>query len=95
MLKCTGFHPNRNPKILFVNKQQIEMPYHVILSDSDEESVVGVYPTLEEAKQHLAEVRYYPSYRRSEESLDISEDGMTGTGYDCEGGDFTYTIKIA
>lgn len=71
------------------------MPYHVILSDSDEESVVGVYPTLEEAKQHLVAVRYYPSYRRSAECLDISEDGMTGTGYDSEDGNFTYSIKTA
>lgn len=32
------------------------MPYHVILSDSDEDSVVGIYSTLEEAKQHLRDV---------------------------------------
>lgn len=70
------------------------MPYHVILTDTDEESVVGIYPTLEEAKQHLQNVRYYPSYRRSEESLDIAEDGLSGTGYDCSG-HFTYEIKTA
>lgn len=47
------------------------MPYHVILSDTDEESVVGIYTTLEAAKEHLRSVRYYPSYMRSAESLDI------------------------
>lgn len=71
------------------------MPYHVILSDTHEDSVVGIYSTLEEAKRHLSNVRYYPSYRRSEEHLDISEDGMSGTGYDSEDGVFTYSIKIA
>lgn len=32
------------------------MPYHVILSDTDEESVVGIYTTLEAAKEHLRSV---------------------------------------
>lgn len=66
--------------------------YIVTLTESGEETVVGKYDTLEEAKQHLRNVRYYPEYRRSEESLDIDEDGMSGSGYD-ETGHFTYTIK--
>lgn len=70
------------------------MPYHVTLTDTDGTCVVGIYNTLEEAKQHLSNVRYYPSFRRSEEYLDIAEDGMSGTGYDCDGS-FTYDIKIA
>lgn len=36
------------------------MPYHVILTDSDGESVVGICTTLEAAKEHLRSVRYYP-----------------------------------
>lgn len=68
--------------------------YIVTLTESGEEIVVGQYDTLEEAKQHLRNVRYYPEYRRSEESLDIDEDGMSGSGYD-ETGHFTYTIKTA
>ena len=66
--------------------------YIVTLTESGEETVVGKYDTLEEAKQHLRNVRYYPEYRRSEESLDIDEDGMSGSGND-ETGHFTYTIK--
>lgn len=69
------------------------MPYHIILSDSEGDSVVGVYDTLETAKEYLLSVRYYPTYMRSAESLDISDDGMTGSGYDAEGGHFTYSIK--
>ena len=68
------------------------MPYQVILTDAEEESVVGIYPTLEEAKQHLIAVRYYPIYRRTAESLDIDEGGMSGSGYD-ETGYFSYNIK--
>lgn len=68
------------------------MPHHIILTDADGESVVGIYAALDAAKEHLRSVRYYPSYMRSAESLDISDDGMTGTGCD-EGGDFTYSIK--
>ena len=67
--------------------------YQVILNDADGDSVVGIYKTLEEAKQHLLCVRYYPEYRRTCESLEITEDGMTGTGCDVEG-QFTYSIKI-
>lgn len=70
------------------------MSYHVILTDSDGESVVGICTTLEAAKEHLRSVRYYPSYMRSAESLDISDDEMSGTGYD-ESGYFTYSIKTA
>lgn len=70
------------------------MSYHVTLTDADGTSVAGVYHTLEEAKQHLHNVRYYPSFRRSEESLEISEDGMSGSGCDCDGS-FTYDITIA
>lgn len=70
------------------------MPYHVILTDSDGESVVGICTTLEAAKEHFRSVRYYPSYMRSAESLDISDDGMFGTGSD-ESGHFTYSIKSA
>lgn len=66
--------------------------YIVILTESGEDTVVGRYDTLRKAKQHLRSVRYYPAYRRSEESLDISDAGMSGTGYD-ETGHFTYTIK--
>ncbi len=66
--------------------------YIVTLTESGEEIVVGKYDTLEAAKQHLRNVRYYPEYRRTEESLDIDADGMSGTGYD-ESGHFTYNIK--
>lgn len=66
--------------------------YIVILSDQEGDSIVGQYKTLEQAKQHLQSVRYYPEYRRSEESLDIDPDGMSGSGYD-ETGYFTYHIK--
>ncbi len=66
--------------------------YVVTLTESDGEmTVVGRYATLEEAQSHLRSVRFYPQYRRSEESLDLSEDGMSGTGYD-ESGQFTYNI---
>ena len=69
--------------------------YIVILSEeSDGDTVVGRYDTLEEAKQHLRSVRYYPEYRRSEECLDIDEDGMSGSGQDYSG-HFTYNIKEA
>ena len=67
--------------------------YIVILSEeSDGDTVVGRYDTLEEAKMHLQSVRYYPEYRRTMEALDIDEDGMSGSGQDCSG-HFTYTIK--
>lgn len=66
--------------------------YVIILKDSSEESVVGRCKTIEEAKRYLRSVRYYPAYKRTEEYLDLSEDGMSGTGYD-ENGHFTYTIK--
>ncbi len=66
--------------------------YIVTLSESDGETIVGRYDSLEEAQQHLKSVRYYPEYRRTEEALDIDADGMSGTGYD-ETGYFTYTIK--
>lgn len=68
--------------------------YNVILSDVDGESVVAQNLSLAQAKKHLQQVRYYPEYKRSEESLDISEDGMTGYGRD-ETGNFSYNIKIA
>lgn len=68
--------------------------YIVVLTDCDGESVVGKHNTLEAAKNHLRSVRYYPEYRRSEESLDLDADGMSGTGRD-ETGNFTYNIKIA
>lgn len=71
------------------------MTYRIILSDTDGESLVGTCLTLEAAKEYLQSVRYYPTYMRSAESLDISEDGMTGEGYDAEGGHFTYSIKTA
>lgn len=66
--------------------------YIITLTESGEETIVGRYASLEEAKQHLRSVRYYPEYRRTEEALDIDADGMSGTGYD-ETGYFTYTIK--
>lgn len=44
------------------------------------------------AKAHLRSVRYYPQYRRTVETLDIDEDGTSGTGYD-ETGYFSYNIK--
>ena len=67
--------------------------YIVTLTESYEETVVGRYSSLNEAKQHLRNVRYYPEYRRTAETLDIDEDGMSGTGYN-EDGYFTYTIKV-
>lgn len=66
----------------------------VTLTESGENTIVGRYADLEAAKDHLRQVRYYPEYRRTEESLDISEDGMSGTGYD-ESGQFEYRIKPA
>lgn len=66
--------------------------YIVTITESGEETVVGRYDTLEDAKQHLRCVRYYPEYRRTVESLDIAPDGMSGFGYD-ETGYFTYNIK--
>lgn len=64
----------------------------VILTECGEETIVGRYDTLDAAKEHLRSVRYYPTYRRTAESLDIDEDGMSGSGYD-ETGHFTYNIK--
>lgn len=66
--------------------------YIVILTECGESTVAGRYNTLEGAKQHLESVRYCPAYRRSMESLELSEDGMSGYGYD-EAGSFTYSIK--
>lgn len=66
--------------------------YIVTLTESGEETIVGRYDTLAEAKHHLRNVRYYPEYRRTEETLDIDPDGMSGSGYD-ETGHFTYNIK--
>lgn len=66
--------------------------YIVILIESDGETVVGRHDTLEAAQEQLRSVRYYPEYRRTAESLDIDEDGMSGSGYD-ETGHFSYNIK--
>ena len=66
--------------------------YIIILTEGDEETIVGRYDTLEAAKKQLRSVRYYPEYRRTIESLDIDEDGMSGSGYD-EVGHFSYSIK--
>lgn len=66
--------------------------YCVILTESGEDTICGRYDRLEDAKQHLQSVRYWPEYRRTMESLDIADDGMSGTGFD-ETGEFTYTIK--
>lgn len=66
--------------------------YIVILTESGEDTVVGRHDTLEAAQEQLRSVRYYPQYRRTAESLDIDEDGMSGSGCD-ETGYFTYTIK--
>ncbi len=67
--------------------------YVVILTEnSGERSVVGEHDTIEEAKAHLSSISYYPQYRRSKEFLDLSEDGMSGTGSD-EDGDFSYHIR--
>lgn len=66
--------------------------YVVILSESGEDTVCGRYDNLEGAKQHLRNVRYYPEYRRTAESLDIDENGMSGSGYD-KTGYFSYNIK--
>ena len=68
------------------------MKYIVSFTESGEETIVGRYDTLDAAKQHLRSVRYYPEYRRTAESLDIDEDGMSGSGYD-ETGYFSYNIK--
>lgn len=68
--------------------------YNVILSDVDGESVVAENLSLAQAKKHLRQVRYYPEYKRTEECLDISEDGMSGCGRD-ETGNFYYNIKTA
>ncbi len=66
--------------------------YIVILTESDGETIVGRHDTLEAAQEQLRSVRYYPEYRRTAESLDIDEDGMSGSGYD-ETGYFSYNIK--
>lgn len=66
--------------------------YIVVLVEPGEETVVGRYSDIEAAKRHLRNVRYYPPFRRTEESLDLSDDGMSGTGYD-ESGHFSYAIK--
>lgn len=66
--------------------------YIVILTESEGETVVGRHDTLEAAQEQLRSVRYYPEYRRTAESLDIDEDGMSGSGRDSDG-EFTYTIK--
>lgn len=66
--------------------------YIVILTESDGETVVGRHDTLEAAQAQLRSVRYYPEYRRTAESLDIDEDGMSGYGHD-ETGYFSYNIK--
>lgn len=68
------------------------MKYIVSFTESGEETIVGRYDTLDAAKQHLRSVRYYPEYRRTAESLDIDDDGMSGSGYD-ETGYFSYNIK--
>lgn len=66
--------------------------YIVTLTESGEDTIVGRYDNIDGAKDHLRNVRYYPEYRRTEESLDIDADGMSGTGYD-ETGQFEYSIK--
>lgn len=79
----------RNNKLTNINSMR---KYVITLTESGEETVVGCYDTLDAAKSHLRNVRYYPEYRRTEECLEIDSDGMSGTGYD-ETGYFTYNIK--
>lgn len=68
------------------------MAYIVTMTDSEGEGVCGRFSSLAEAKQHISSVRYSPAYSRRPLALDLSSDGMTGTGYD-EDGHFTYEIK--
>lgn len=66
--------------------------YVVIMIEDGEETRVGCYHNLEDAKEHLRSVRFYPQFRRSCEGLEISEDEMSGYGYDgCN--HFSYHIK--
>ena len=66
--------------------------YIVILTESDGETIVGRHDTIEAAQEQLRSVRYYPEYRRTAESLDLNENGMSGSGQD-EDGPFHYHIK--
>lgn len=66
--------------------------YIVVFFGGGEEYVVGRHTTLKAAQRQLRSIRYYPAYSRTEESLDIDEDGMSGSGCD-DDGPFTYTIK--
>lgn len=66
--------------------------YVVIMIEDGEETRVGCYHNLEDAKKHLRSVIFYPEYRRTYESLDISEDEMSGYGYDGSS-HFSYHIK--
>ncbi len=66
--------------------------YVVILTENNgERSIVGEHDTIEEAKAHLSSISFYPQYRRSKEFLELSEDGMSGSGSD-EDGEFNYHI---
>lgn len=69
--------------------------YIVTLTDTgadDGEYTVGHYGTLEEAKAFIQNFRYLSEYRRGGQHLDISPDGMSGSGNDGDS-QFTYTIK--
>lgn len=68
------------------------MSYTIILTDDGTDSIVGHYATLEDAKKFLNEYLYWVDYRRQPQGLDISPDGMSGTGVDGNN-QFTYTIK--
>lgn len=67
--------------------------YVVILTESGDETVVGRYETLAEAKQHLENVTFYPPHCRFQSCLHISDDGWSGSGQD-EDGPFTYHIHL-
>ncbi len=70
----------------------MSLKYLVILCEGSENSVVGAYETLAEAKVHLRSIRYYSCYSRNYECLDIADDEMSGVGYD-ETGHFMYYIQ--
>lgn len=66
--------------------------FAIIFTDNEGDVVVGRCKTLDEAKRYLQNVRYISEYRRCTVSLDISEDGMCGSGHDNDG-HFSYNIQ--
>lgn len=65
--------------------------YAVTLIEGGEEDICFTCATLKEAKRYIADIQYFPEYRRTPEYLEISEDGMQGVGND---GSSTFTYKI-